>query len=104
MSTPTLPGFAGTCGQSSDSADNLRTTPKASAKIIVSFSNVGRDKRSWSETFPRGITTSQIARAAKRGGGLMSSEVDAELAESGGHGHIIVGGWRVVGAFSITPA
>lgn len=104
MSTPTLPGFAGTCGQSSDSADNQRTGPKPSSKIIVSFSDVGRDKKSWAKTFPKGITTSDIAREAKRNGGLMSSEVDAELAESGDHGHIIVGGWRVVGAFSITPA
>jgi hypothetical protein len=105
MSNNTTPGFAGNCGQSSDSADNLRTEPAPKPRsIIVNFSNVGRNKRSWSKTFPQGVTTGHIAREAKRNGGLMSSEVDAELNDGGSMGHIIVGGWRVVGTFTITPA
>lgn len=102
MNTPPLPGFAGTCGQSAESADTLRTKKRA-PPITVQFSDVGRDKLSWSKSFSQGTTTAHIAREAKRGGRLVSNDVDAELNDSG-IGHIIVGGWRVVGNFTVTQS
>ena len=68
----------------------------------VSFKQVGRDKRSWEKDFGNQVTESQIAKEAKRGASLMSSEVDAEIDESGHAGAIFVGGWREVGTFVIS--
>jgi hypothetical protein len=69
--------------------------------MTVHFSKVGRDKRSWSKDFGKTITDSAIAKEAKRGAGLMSSDVDAITNDDGSSGDIIVGGWRTVGTFTI---
>jgi hypothetical protein len=68
----------------------------------IHFKDVGRDKRSWSQDFGNAATQEEIAKAAKRGAGLMSSCVDAEIYEQGDGGEIIVGGFRTVGTFTIT--
>jgi hypothetical protein len=69
--------------------------------ITVNFIEVGRDKKSWSRQF--GILSElAIAKEAKRNGGIMSSQVDAELSDNGSTGTILVGGWRPVGTFTIT--
>jgi len=68
----------------------------------IHFKDVGRDKRSWTEDFPKTATEQQIAKAAKRGAGLMSSCVDAEIHEQGDGGKIYVGGFRPVGTFTIS--
>ena len=69
--------------------------------ITVHFKDVGRDKRSWSKEFRGELSESMIAKEAKSRGGLMSSGVDAELNDTGSAGTILVGGWRVVGQFTI---
>lgn len=68
--------------------------------ITIKFENVGREKKSWEKKFKE-VDESQIAREAKRGAGLMSSGVDAEINDMGSAGVILVGGWRTVGTFSI---
>jgi len=70
--------------------------------MTIHFKEVGRDKKSWSKKFPSSITEDAIAREAKRGAGLMSSCVDAEIYEQGDGGEIIVGGMRTVGTFTIS--
>ena len=76
--------------------------------ITVQFKDVGRDKRSWSIALAANpLSTDSIEHAvaceAKRGGRLMSSGVEAEMANPDG-GVIIVGGFRVVGTFAIVDA
>lgn len=66
----------------------------------VHFKHVGRDKKSWSKQFGI-ISELAIAKEAKRTGGLMSGQVDAELSDNGSAGTILVGGWRPVGTFTI---
>lgn len=69
----------------------------------VRFNEVGRDKRSWVADISK-PSEQAIAREAKRGGGLMSREVDAEICDSAAGGIITVGGWRVVGTFTLEVA
>jgi hypothetical protein len=69
--------------------------------ITVHFKDVGRDKRSWSKEFRGELSEPMIAKEAKAIGRLMSSDVDAELNDTGSAGAILVGGWRVVGQFTI---
>ena len=66
----------------------------------VSFTDVGREKKSWVKTFRRPINFDDIAREAKAHGNLLSRDVDAELT-SETKGLIIVGGWRPVGGFEV---
>lgn len=68
--------------------------------ITIKFQEVGRDKRSWEKSFKE-VNEDQIAKEAKRGAGLMSSDVDAEINDIGSAGVILVGGWRAVGTFFI---
>jgi len=70
--------------------------------MTINFIEVGRDKKSWSKSFPKGATEDQIATEAKRGGSLMSSCVDAIIDDSGHGGEIIVGMMRTVGTFTIS--
>ena len=50
MSTPTKPGFAGTCGQSSDSADNLRTRhPQLTAYIAEARGHMKYHGTEWTD-------------------------------------------------------
>lgn len=66
----------------------------------IHFKDVGRDKKSWPYEC-NNITESQLAKEAKLKGGLMSSCVEALIDDSGLTGAIIVGGWRLVGKFTI---
>jgi hypothetical protein len=68
--------------------------------ITIKFQEVGRDKKSWDKQFKQ-VDEEQISREAKRGAGLMSSGVDAEINDMGSAGIILVGGWRQVGTFLI---
>jgi hypothetical protein len=70
----------------------------------IQFTDVGRDKKSWSKTFNKDVTTDMIEREAKSGGGLLSREVDAELNEDLASGTIFVGGFRAVGTFKIVES
>lgn len=70
--------------------------------MTVHFKEIGRDKKSWSKEYGDTVTEAQIAAEAKRGGGLMSAEVDADIDETGNAGDIFVGGWRGVGSFTIS--
>lgn len=67
----------------------------------VHFKEIGRDKKSWSKIFPT-ISERGIAKEAKLGAGLMSSNVEAPLDDGGMSGTILVGGWREVGTFTIS--
>lgn len=67
---------------------------------LVHFQDVGRDKRSWKQVFPQ-VTEAALARAAKKGGGLMSSNIDCLISDNGTTGLVLVGGWRPVGSFFI---
>lgn len=69
--------------------------------MIVHFSEVGRDKKSWSKDFGPTASESAIAREAKSGARLMSSDVDVEINDDYSAGAVIVGGWREVGTFTI---
>lgn len=66
----------------------------------VSFTDVGREKKSWVKTFHKPINLDDIAREAKAHGSLLSRDVDAELT-SETEGLILVGGWRPVGGFEV---
>lgn len=68
----------------------------------VHFKEVGRDKMTWTKDFGAEVNEEAIAKEAKRGAGLMSSDVEAEIHESGHHGEIYVGGFRLVGTFTIS--
>lgn len=68
--------------------------------ITIKFENVGRDKKSWEKNFKE-VDEFQIAMEAKRGAGLMSGIVHAEINDMGSAGVILVGGFRTVGTFSI---
>ncbi len=68
--------------------------------ITIKYTEVGRDKKSWEKSF-KSVDEDQIAMEAKRGAGLMSGEVDAELNDMGSGGFILVGGWRTVGSFAV---
>jgi hypothetical protein len=67
---------------------------------IIHFSKVGRDKKSWTAEI-KNPSNSAIAKEAKRGGWLMSREVDVEMNDDCSAGVVIVGGWRKVGSFTI---
>ena len=67
---------------------------------IIHFSNVGRDKSSWTAEI-KNPSESALAKEAKRGGRLMSRDVDVELNDDCSAGVVIVGGWRTVGSFTI---
>ena len=69
--------------------------------MIVHFLEVGRDKKSWSKDFGDSAHESAIAREAKSGARLMSSDVDVEINDGYSAGAVIVGGWRTVGTFTI---
>ena len=69
----------------------------------IHFKEVGRDKRSWTAE-SKSPSESWLAKEAKRGAALMSSDVDATLSDSGASGIILVGGWRQVGTFTIESA
>lgn len=68
--------------------------------MTVEFTSVGRDKRSWTKDYPELPSPFVLAKEAKRGGGLMSSDVQAVADETGVQGLIIVGGYRPVGGFT----
>jgi hypothetical protein len=68
----------------------------------IEFKGVGRDKRSWSETVKQLPTEPVIARLARKGGRLMSREIEAIFDEDLEHGLIVVGGFREAGAFRVT--
>lgn len=64
----------------------------------IHFKQVGRDKRSWTAE-NKNPSESWLAKEAKRGGGLMSSDVDVEMNDDGSTGVVIVGWFREVGQF-----
>lgn len=73
--------------------------------MIINFKDVGRDKRSWTKAVDgRTITPELVAKEAKRGGGLMSREIDAEFNDEGTAGVIYVGEFRPVGTFTISQS
>lgn len=68
-------------------------------KVIVEFSEVGRSKRSWTETIVP--TESAIIRAIRRKGALASRGIELEWNEDESSGVIVVGGMRTVGYFAL---
>jgi len=69
----------------------------------IDFAGVGRGKKTWTQTVRQTPTEPVIARLAKKGGQLMSSEIEAVFDEDLEHGVILVGGFREVGAFRLRP-
>lgn len=67
----------------------------------IHFKDVGRDNKSWTKEFKNGATENDIAREAKRGGGLCSNSYGAEIHENGSTGEVWVGLGRTVGTFTI---
>lgn len=70
----------------------------------IEFTNVGRNKKTWTKTWARSIDDEDIAREAKANGCLMSSDVDALWNEDETTGAIVVGGFRAVGEFKLIKA
>lgn len=70
----------------------------------IEFTNVGRDKKTWTKTWTRSVDDEDIAREAKANGGLMSSVVDALWNEDEATGVILVGLFRPVGEFKLIKA
>lgn len=68
--------------------------------MTVEFIDVGRDKRSWTETIEGKDLYFEIERVVRRSGAIMSRGIDVEIEEDG-TGKIIVGGFRTVGTFKI---
>ena len=66
----------------------------------VHFSNVGRNKESWTSEYSE-LSVERLAEEAKNRGRLMSSEVDVELNDTASAGVVLVGGWRQVGTLTI---
>jgi hypothetical protein len=64
----------------------------------IHFKQVGRNKRNWTVE-NKNPSESWLAKEAKRGGSLMSSDVDVEMNDDGSAGVVIVGGFREVGQF-----
>lgn len=66
----------------------------------VKFIKIGRNKISWDEVLPI-VTEDTIVAAVLRKGALMSQDVDAAFAPSGGAGTIIAGLGHSVGRFEV---
>lgn len=64
-------------------------------KFHVTFTDVGRNKRSWEAELP--LTESAFIRSIKLHSALMSQGIEIDFKR----GWIIVGGFRVVGHFEI---
>lgn len=71
--------------------------------VIVEFQSVGRAKRTWTTILPE-LSEVALYRAVKQRGALGSREIDFDYNEDEKRGLIVVGGFRVVGAFKVTEA
>lgn len=71
-------------------------------KVVVSFSNVGRGKLSWTATLPR-LDDASMIREIKKRGALGSRDIDFSDDGSGG-GAIYVGGFRQVGEWRVVES
>lgn len=67
--------------------------------ITVSFKEVGREKASWTEDFPK-LDHDSLYKSVKKKARLMSSNIDFAETEKEGEGVILVGGFRPVGKFT----
>ena len=72
------------------------------ASVNVKFTNVGRDKRNWSQSISIDNFWNNIAKAIKRSCAIMSQDIEFIEDDSGIAGVIVVGGFRTVGKFEIT--
>jgi hypothetical protein len=73
-----------------------------SGKVSVAFADVGRGKRSWIAELPA-FTEAALERQVRKNGGLASRGIEVQLV-SETEGVVLVGGFRVVGRFSIQGA
>ena len=76
--------------------------------VRVAFENIGRDKKSWQAevaedpSYPGTPDLDAVVNALRKGGALMSRDIDVSCAdESGKHGYCYagmhsVGAWRLV--------
>lgn len=65
---------------------------------LVRFTDVGREKKCWEQEL-KDVSEASLARAAKKGGHLMSPNIDIEF-DSPTSGYIVAG-VRSVGEFEI---
>ena len=81
-----------------------------SEATMVTFEDVGREKRCWKARFKGGVCEGlldELPGEARRGGKLMSRDVSVSYDPNTKDGRIIVGGFRTVGRFrvdSVEPA
>lgn len=70
-------------------------------QLDVKFEDVGRDKKAWTlRTW--GVDPDAMLRSIRQRGSLSSREIDIAFADDGKSGHVIVGGFRPVGRFTVT--
>jgi hypothetical protein len=69
--------------------------------VVVEFQDVGRAKKSWTATLQR-FTHSALYREVKRQNALGSTGIDFDYNEDEKRGLIVVGGFRVVGSFTVS--
>jgi hypothetical protein len=68
----------------------------------VSFSGVGRGKKSWVATLDQMPTESILARLIRKSGALASRDIECAFDDENlEYGIVIVGGFRPVGAFRV---
>lgn len=80
---------------------NLMAETLSKRSYRVSFSGVGRSKKSWVATLDQMPTESILARLVRKSGALASSDIECAFDEDLEYGMVIVGGFRPVGAFRV---
>ena len=73
----------------------------------VTYRDVGREKRAWSTTFPGEMCESMVEAIwidVRKKGGLASRDLDVSYDPKASRGAVIVGGFRVVGSFTVEPS
>lgn len=71
--------------------------------VTVEFNEVGRDKKSWTDTLPH-LSASTLSKSVKRNRALMSRDIEFEFDQGEMSGSIIVGGMRPVGSWRVVKA
>lgn len=72
-----------------------------SGTYLVTFTGVGRGKRSWCERLSQTPTESILERLVRKSGALISGCIECVFDEDLEYGTVIVGGYRPVGSFRV---
>jgi hypothetical protein len=74
-----------------------------SENYTVTFREVGRDKRTWTNRLRQLPTEAVLEKLVRQNSSLMSSTIECVFDEDLEHGVVIVGGFREVGSFRVLP-